>query len=947
MAPPPPPSSLRGVLPSGAVVSGSAAERLARAAAPLLPNAGGADGPPPRLLRVALLTEPAAAPDDAAWAGARDVHAELALAPATLAALGLHAGAAVEVQHAARTDAPARLATATAAPAGADGGTAWLAPLLAHNLGFQRHLAPFFAPDGSQATAPQDAVVVRRAGGGAPASQRARPQAARRATVSLLRQPADAALPAAGSDDDEEDVDGTSAAAATAPTTPPAPLADAVAAYFRAAPRVLAHRDVFAVPDPDTAGDAALADALVGGAGGGKERALSFFRVEIDDPPGPAPIRIDPSTTLLTIAPVGCAGTLPVGVGGYAAAGERAAAERVRPRSAREPPPPPPRPDPHPPLFDDALAAWAPHPALPGAGPLLPPWRAAARALAPALVHGPDRVGVRAALLITGPVGSGRATAASAAAAALGLKVVRFSARDLSPSARAAGSPAPAAALAAAFDAAHPYTPALLLLTDVDALFEGADPTTTARLAAALDAGVSGGVRVPTAIAAGLGVPHLFTTHGAGLSVDGRGVVLLAATAASPDALPPRARRVFTHEIPVPAPDAGGRAMLLRAGLGRAGEALPEADLKAAAAAAAGLLPADLAAVAADAAAAAASRAVEEAGDGAAGDPPTPTTTRPDLDAALEAARARSAIAVGAPTIPRVKWEDVGGLAAARDAILDTVDLPLRHPSLFAAGGRARSGVLLYGPPGTGKTLLAKAVATECALAFIPVKGPELVSPYVGESEKAVRGVFGRAKAAAPSVLFFDELDALAPARGRAADAGGVMDRVTASLLAEIDAAQAGAGGQVFVIGATNRPDLLDPALLRPGRLDRLVYVGVGKSAADKAAVLGALTRKMVLGRGVDLTKVARALPAGLTGADLYGVAADAWTTAARRAAAERAAGGGGGGTRTPPPVVVSRSDFDAAAAAAVPSLSEEELARYEALRDEYEGKGGAGNGGG
>ena len=127
-------------------------------------------------------------------------------------------------------------------------------------------------------------------------------------------------------------------------------------------------------------------------------------------------------------------------------------------------------------------------------------------------------------------------------------------------------------------------------------------------------------------------------------------------------------------------------------------------------------------------------------------------------------------------------------------------------------------------------------MATECALAFISVKGPELVNPYVGESERGVRAVFARARAARPAVLFFDELDALAPARGRSGDSAGVMDRVVAALLAEIDGAQAGGGGaqDVFVVGATNRPDLLDPALLRPGRLDRLVYVGVAADPASK-----------------------------------------------------------------------------------------------------------------
>jgi peroxin-6 len=129
------------------------------------------------------------------------------------------------------------------------------------------------------------------------------------------------------------------------------------------------------------------------------------------------------------------------------------------------------------------------------------------------------------------------------------------------------------------------------------------------------------------------------------------------------------------------------------------------------------------------------------------------------------------------------------------------------------------SGILLYGPPGTGKTLLAKAVATSCSLNFFSVKGPELLNMYIGESEANVRRVFQRARDAKPCVIFFDELDSVAPKRGNHGDSGGVMDRIVSQLLAELDGMSGGNGGaDVFVIGATNRPDLLDPALLRPGR---------------------------------------------------------------------------------------------------------------------------------
>ena len=213
-----------------------------------------------------------------------------------------------------------------------------------------------------------------------------------------------------------------------------------------------------------------------------------------------------------------------------------------------------------------------------------------------------------------------------------------------------------------------------------------------------------------------------------------------------------------------------------------------------------------------------------------------------DIDGAVSALQGTRSSALGVPTIPSVEWSDVGGLGAAKAEILDTIQLPLERPELFSAGLAARSGVLFFGPPGCGKTLLAKAVATECNLNFLSVKGPELINMYVGESERNVRQVFATARAARPCVIFFDELDSLAPNRGKGADSGGVMDRVVSQLLAELDGMQSSA--DVFVIGATNRPDLLDPALLRPGRFDRLVYLGVSASHAAQAKILRALTRR-------------------------------------------------------------------------------------------------------
>lgn len=172
-----------------------------------------------------------------------------------------------------------------------------------------------------------------------------------------------------------------------------------------------------------------------------------------------------------------------------------------------------------------------------------------------------------------------------------------------------------------------------------------------------------------------------------------------------------------------------------------------------------------------------------------------------DMEEAAQNQQAQASSAnIGNASIPNVKWTDVGGLEDVKDEILDVVQLPIKHPELFASGVRQRSGILLYGPPGTGKTLLAKAIATECNLNFLSVKGPELLNMYIGESEKNVRQVFAKARSCRPCILFFDELDSLAPMRGRGSDSGGVMDRVVSQLLTEIDGLSGGGNDQVFVI---------------------------------------------------------------------------------------------------------------------------------------------------
>ena len=262
--------------------------------------------------------------------------------------------------------------------------------------------------------------------------------------------------------------------------------------------------------------------------------------------------------------------------------------------------------------------------------------------------------------------------------------------------------------------------------------------------------------------------------------------------------------------------------------------------------------------------------------------------TKADFDAAVDAARKNFADSIGAPKIPNVTWDDVGGLTHVKDAVMETIQLPLERPELFSQGMKKRSGILFYGPPGTGKTLLAKAIATEFSLNFFSVKGPELLNMYIGESEANVRRVFQKARDARPCVVFFDELDSVAPKRGNQGDSGGVMDRIVSQILAELDGMSDGKGstGSVFVIGATNRPDLLDQALLRPGRFDKMLYLGVADTHDKQLTILEALTRKFVVHPDLSLRRVAERLPFTYTGADLYALCSDAMLKAITRQAA-------------------------------------------------------------
>lgn len=452
---------------------------------------------------------------------------------------------------------------------------------------------------------------------------------------------------------------------------------------------------------------------------------------------------------------------------------------------------------------------------------------------------------------------------------------------------------------------------------------------------------------------------------------------IVVATTTEVDKLSDNVRNVFTHEMDVGAPDEKERAGLLEAIVDERRVRLgKEVELSGVAVKTAALVAGDLVDVVERAVAASGERIsklakkcrarIKNTGsvegpltvqdlEIAGGDEAT-SILKCDFEVAVEAARRNFADSIGAPKIPNVSWDDVGGLSNVKSAVMETIQLPLERPELFAKGMKKRSGILFYGPPGTGKTLLAKAIATEFSLNFFSVKGPELLNMYIGESEANVRRVFQRARDARPCVVFFDELDSVAPKRGNQGDSGGVMDRIVSQLLAELDGMSEGAEGSggVFVIGATNRPDLLDAALLRPGRFDKMLYLGVSDTHDKQLTILEALTRKFALHPSLSLRKIAETLPFTYTGADLYALCSDAMLKAITRQAGRvdekiRILNGQSGesmstayffdhvATEEDTTVLVEEGDFEEARNELVGSVSAKELEHYQRVREQFE----------
>jgi transitional endoplasmic reticulum ATPase len=286
--------------------------------------------------------------------------------------------------------------------------------------------------------------------------------------------------------------------------------------------------------------------------------------------------------------------------------------------------------------------------------------------------------------------------------------------------------------------------------------------------------------------------------------------------------------------------------------------------------------------------------------------------------------------------VPNIKWDDIGGLEDVKRNLQEMILYPIDHPDKFEKFGMTPSrGVLFYGPPGCGKTLLAKAVASECSANFVSIKGPELLTMWFGESEANVREVFDKARAAAPCVLFFDELDSIGTARGSSSgDAGGAGDRVMNQLLTEIDGV--GVKKNVFFIGATNRPELLDQALLRPGRLDQLIYIPL----PDQPSRLGVLTsnlRKSPIAPNVPMWFLAQKTE-GFSGADLAELCQLAAKGAVRDLiAAEELNKGDPNAMEEDAQPEITRKHFEEAFALARRSVNAAELNKYDHFRRSFD----------
>lgn len=356
-----------------------------------------------------------------------------------------------------------------------------------------------------------------------------------------------------------------------------------------------------------------------------------------------------------------------------------------------------------------------------------------------------------------------------------------------------------------------------------------------------------------------------------------RGKVIVIGATNRVNALDPAIRRPgrFDREIEIGVPDRDGRKEILQIHT-RGMPLAKDINLDRYANITHGFVGADLSALAKEAAMSALRRILPEIKLEEKIIPPEVLeklqVTKEDFDNALRMTEP-SAMREVLIEIPDVHWGDVGGLELAKQELVEVVEWPFKHPDAFKRVGiEPPHGILLYGPPGTGKTLLARAVATESEANFISIKGPELLSKWVGESEKGIRETFRKAKMSAPTIIFFDEIDALVPRRGSGFGDAHVTERVISQLLTELDGLEK--LENVVVIGATNRPDLVDPALLRPGRFDRMLFIPAPTNRA-RLEIFKIHTKTMPLGKDVDLKELALETK-GYAGSDIAALCREA-----------------------------------------------------------------------
>ena len=419
--------------------------------------------------------------------------------------------------------------------------------------------------------------------------------------------------------------------------------------------------------------------------------------------------------------------------------------------------------------------------------------------------------------------------------------------------------------------------------------------------------------------------------------LESRGKVIVIGATNRPNALDPALRRPgrLDREIEIGIPDRKGRLIIME--IHTRGMPLEEdVDIQEIANLTHGYTGADVAALTKEAAMRSLRRILPEIND----DDETISTeilnkltvTRTDFFDALREMEPSTMREVLIET-PDVRWEDIGGLEAEKQELREVVEWPMKYESLFThLRAEPPKGILLYGPPGTGKTLLAKAVATESEANFISVKGPEFLSKWVGESEKAVRETFRKAKQAAPAIIFLDEFDSIAPLRGTGSDSK-VTERVISQLLTELDGLER--LHNIVVIAATNRPDMIDPALLRPGRFDRLVLIGYPDFEARKS-IFFIHTKGKPLDKGVSLEELAR-MTDDYSGADIASVCQEAVMNSIRRYIQN-------GQKDDVTQHIISRDDFEKAVKKVPPSASDDftqgSITRFQKKRKEPGDKG-------